>query len=156
MQGLRSEYQAGSDHLIRRVHVQSAYYEHERCRNPVHTYRGSLVRVCGLRREEEADFQHMNPSSCSPASPVYCFVISSATPAVLLSRLSLFALLSVGALSAFFPLVPFFQQTPSYRPLEPIHLFVPRCVLVLHCFRASACLPHKPLSPSLPFPFSCT
>ena len=63
MQGLCSEYQAGFDYLVRCVHVQSAYYEHERRRNPVHAYRRSVVWICGLRREEEADFQHVNLSS---------------------------------------------------------------------------------------------
>ena len=56
---LRRKHQAGANHTVRCVHVQSEYYKYERRRNPVHAHRRSVVWVCGLRREEEADFQHM-------------------------------------------------------------------------------------------------
>ena len=94
IKGLHSEYQAGVNHSIRCVHVQSPYYQHERRRDPVHAYRRSVVRICGLRREEEADFWLMNFPLRLPTSP--CLPLSYLSPNRIHAHIHHSPLLSVG------------------------------------------------------------
>ena len=78
---LRSEHQTGVDHLVRCFHVQPAYHQHERRWNPVHAHRRSVVRVCGLPREEAADLNCFVLLACGfRLLPSYLFCNHFRTP----------------------------------------------------------------------------